>query len=421
MGFYVELDERNHPFQITPKEATGELAYTAIGEGCHYLNTFIYGTFNTGSMARPERWENAGKDLRAINRAGPLIMASRRIPACAAIYFPYDHWIVSGERYFPSFAYELIRRTFGECDLAHQDVVREKGLAPYRIVALLGTDILTEEDETQFVTFVQDGGVLLLDRIPSQTPSGEPLTRLQEMIGPMPMTDIEEQDCSDGKIIRLPPELDLVYWCIVEREDPAARHRIERDMRQAFSRTGIRPAVSCDDPEFDTYLLDADGASILVAVNHRPEQTTTLVCVHTVAHPVGYACDLSTGEEIPFRREDADTGPPDAAQLSVTLTPRQGILVRLFPEKPVGLSLRAGRDENDLVFELKSGGGYPIPVFIEAMDPEGRKNIRHSRELVLRGEQIIRSPLAVNEPEGIWEICACSPAVGWTESVRVSL
>lgn len=72
MGFYVELDDRNWPFQQNPKEATGELAYTAVGEGCHYLNTFIYGIFGAGNMSRPERWEDGGEDLRLIAKTLPF-------------------------------------------------------------------------------------------------------------------------------------------------------------------------------------------------------------------------------------------------------------------------------------------------------------------------------------------------------------
>ena len=418
MGFYVELDERNHPFQKIPKEATGELAYTAIGEGSHYLNTFIYGTFNTGTMARPERWEDGGEDLRAIAQAGSLIMASKRQPACAAIYFPYDHWILSRTRYYPTFAYELIRRSFGECDLLHQDVARERGIAPYRIVALLGTDVLSEEDEERLLAFVQSGGVLLLDKVPAQTPSGEGLTRLAEAAGRMPGEDLwepVEQPCGEGKIVKFPPDLDGTYRRAVEEENRSLRHQIEWTMRETLSQVGLSPAASCDDPEFNASLLDADGASILVVVNHRPEEAAALVRVHRAVDAVGYACNLSTGEAIPFWKED------DAVQLTVPLTPRQGILIGLFPEKLSGLSLNARQEGNELTLELRSGGAYPVPVFVEATDPRGRRNVRHSRELVLRGQEVIRSSLAVNELAGEWEFCARCPAAGWQETVRVTL
>ena len=421
MGFYVELDERNQPFQVTPKEATGELAYTAIGEGCHYLNTFIYGTFRTGSMARPERWADGGDDLRAIGRTGPLIMASKRMPARAALYFPYDHWILSGERYFPSFAYELIRRSFGECDLLHQDIARVEGMAPYRIIALLGTHVLSEEDEARFLAFVEEGGVLLLDKMPTQTPSGETLNRLSELAGSMPERDMEERECGAGKVVKLPSDLDLRYWRAVEGEDQALRQRIEWDMRSVFTRTDLRPAVWCDDPEFNASLLDAAGASVLVVVNHRPEQAAVLVRVHGAAHAVGYACDLSTGEAYPLQTGAVDTPHQDTLRLTVSLTPRQGVLIGLFPEKPGGLSLRARQEGDDLVYELESGSACPVPVFIEAKDPKGRKNIRHSRVMVLREREEIRSSLAVNEQEGTWEIHACCPAAPWSETVQVGL
>ncbi|NCB64355.1 MAG: hypothetical protein EOM52_12305, partial [Clostridia bacterium] len=41
-GFYVELDDRNWPFQQNPKEASAECAFTAVAHGADYLNTFIH-------------------------------------------------------------------------------------------------------------------------------------------------------------------------------------------------------------------------------------------------------------------------------------------------------------------------------------------------------------------------------------------
>jgi hypothetical protein len=187
-------------------------------------------------------------------------------------------------------------------------------------------------------------------------------------------------------------------------------------MRDALSRPGVSPVVSCDDPEFDACLLDAKGTSILAVVNHRPESAAGSVRVHKLTHAVEYACDLSTGKEIPFWKVHQE-----AIRLHVPLTPRQGILIGLLPERPSGWSLKARQEENELVVELGSGCACPLPVFIEARDPRGWKHIRHSRALVLRGRAVIRSPLAVNEREGEWKIEARCPAAGWNETAPMYL
>ena len=286
--------------------------------------------------------------------------------------------------------------------------------------------MLSAEDEERFLAFVQSGGVLLLDKIPSQTPSGEPLTRLLKAAGQMPGEqhpwEPVEQPYGAGAIIKLPPESDATYRRAVEEESRSQRHQIEWKMKEARSRLGLSPAVSCDDPEFNASLLDADGASILVLVNHRPEQAATLVRVHKMGHTVGYVCNLSTGEKIPFWKDgpDASQG-SEVIQFQVDLTPRQGLLVGLFTERLSGLSLRARQERDDLVIELECGSSCPVPVFIETRDPKGRKNVRHSRELVLRGQEAIRSSRAINEQEGEWEITARCPAARWQETVRVTL
>ncbi|NLF18338.1 MAG: hypothetical protein GX595_13965, partial [Lentisphaerae bacterium] len=114
-GFYVELDDRNYPFQVNPVEASAECAWTAVGQGCRYLNTFIHSPFGTGHGARPERWEHLGRTLREIAAAGPELARLRKAPAALALYFPVSQWFGSG-RHAPHYAYQLLLRACGDCD-----------------------------------------------------------------------------------------------------------------------------------------------------------------------------------------------------------------------------------------------------------------------------------------------------------------
>ena len=68
-GFYIELDDRNYPFQVNPPEASAECAYTAIGQGVTYLNSFINRPFGTGVTSRPERWEHLAAEGDKIHKA----------------------------------------------------------------------------------------------------------------------------------------------------------------------------------------------------------------------------------------------------------------------------------------------------------------------------------------------------------------
>jgi hypothetical protein len=125
MGFYVELDDRNYPFQINPAKASSECAYTAIGQGCDYLNSFINTAFGTGTSARPERWEDCGREMRKIASVAPLLKMMRKPPAEVAVYFPHTQWYVQGRSYTPMYAYQLALRAFGECDVLHEKVLRD--------------------------------------------------------------------------------------------------------------------------------------------------------------------------------------------------------------------------------------------------------------------------------------------------------
>ena len=385
MGFYVELDDRNWPFQQNPKEATGELAYVAIGEGCHYLNTFIYGIVGAGSMARPERWEDGGKDLQAIAKTTPLILHTKREPAKVALYFPYRQWIMCG-RYYPTFGLELFRRKFGECDVIHEEVALRSGFDPYEAIILLGTDIIPQEIEEKLLQFVRAGGILILDHSPSQSPEGRPLGRLKDLVN-------------------APANLDVLYRTAVEENDHETIRSLESWAREILVSRGIKPAVHCSDDEFEASLLKTEGASVLVVVNHRDE--TAKCDVEVFTRDVGYVCDLATGKAFDFRRTE------DSAVIQLELSSRQGIILGLYPEKPNDPVTQVKVEAGDIVVSLSEATGSPLPVFVDVFEPGGRKSIRHSRQILLRGKSETRSRLAVNEVCGDWRVRITVPALGF--------
>ena len=414
MGFYVELDDRNHPYQKNPLEATGELAYTAVGEGCHYLNTFIYGIFGAGNMARPERWEDGGEDLRAIAETTPFLLSTERAKAQVALYFPYRQWIISGS-YYPTFGLELFRRTFGECYLIHDEIAIRQGVNQYRAVVLLQTDILPKLVEEMLVEFVESGGVLVLDHCPSLSPEGVSLRRLKDAIGEMPSPDpwkAEAVPLGKGFVVKVPERLDATYRAAVEKDDADVVRALESWASEVFTEREIAPSTSCSDGEFEASLLRGADASALVVVNHRPDPAETTVEVRGVGHDVSYICDLATGRSLNFDRSG------DNLRIPVSLTQRQGIILGLYPRKPDMPDFNVRVEGGEFVLNLSEPTGSPLPVFIQTIDPGGRRSSRHSREILLKATAEIRSSLAVNDLPGEWRFRAVVPALG-TEIERI--
>ncbi|MCL6519040.1 MAG: hypothetical protein K6T99_04355 [Armatimonadetes bacterium] len=416
MGFYVELDDRNWPFQQNPKEATGELAYTAVGEGCHYLNTFIYGVFGAGNMARPERWEDGGADLRAIAKTTPFLLSTERAKAHIALYFPYRQWIINGA-YYPTFGLELFRREFGECDILHEEIALDRGFEPYQAVILLQTDILPQKVESTLIEFIRSGGILMLDHCPSITPEGAPLTQLKALVGEMPSAEpwrAETIQVGKGYIIKVPEGLDNTYRLAVEHDDVKTVDMLESWAREVFTNYGILPWAKCSDDEFEASLLIGKNASAVVVVNHRPETATAKISVNP-SLKVGYICDLATGKAFKFQKAGENITIP------VQLTQRQGAILCLYPKKPGRPEFDVQVANGEFIIRLAEPSGCPIPIFIEAIRPDGRRSFRHTREILLTGTAEFRMPAALNDPLGDWKFRAVIPMLATEVDKTVKL
>lgn len=261
-GFYVELDDRNYPFQINPVEASSECAWTAIGQGCHYLNSFINVVARTGSGARPERWEHFGRELRKIRDAAPRLLHTRKAPSPLALYFPYAQWLSGGRKFAPDYAYQLLLRAFGECDIAHEQVVAERGgFGPVKMLALFETDWLPPAAAARIVAFVRNGGTVLCDD-----------------------TSVLPAEIRDNpRVIHFAGNLGQQFSDAAEKPDAEATANLLRRVREATSKAGLTPHACADNEEVETDLLIGDGIELLVAINHatRPADTTVRLSGHS--------------------------------------------------------------------------------------------------------------------------------------------
>ncbi|MBM4046728.1 MAG: hypothetical protein FJ279_16595 [Planctomycetes bacterium] len=266
-GFYVELDDRNYPFQINPVEASAECAWTAIGQGCRYLNSFINHAFGTGVGARPERWECLGREMRKIREAGPMLLRVRKAPSPLALYFPYAQWMSGSKKFAPAYAYQLLLRAFGGCDIAHEQVVLERGnFGAVKALAVVETDSLPEAAATKLVAFVRDGGLLLCDdtaKLPAE---------LQ----------------GHARVVKFDGSLEQRFRDAVETPSPSARTELLNGVRQTLAKAGLTPHARAAHEDVETNVFAGDGIELLVAVNHAaaPVETTVELAGRREALPL---------------------------------------------------------------------------------------------------------------------------------------
>ncbi len=281
-GFYVELDDRNWPFQQNPKEASAECAFTAVAHGADYLNTFIHRLASTGCGARPERWQLARQAFREIGRLGPMLAASPAARSRLAVLHPNADERIRNGYARPDHTLELLKGVFGDLDVLPEQLVRESGTIPYQSLLLLDTEFLHEDTIAPLQHWIGNGGILFCDRLPTRTHRGEAIvwTGLGEPESTLGNSSVRR--LGRGRVTFLPENPEPVLQALVETvsPDPAAVARQVQKLADTIEAVaGPMPVrVAVRDAEeaptcVDTVLVGLrrmpEGV-LLVAVNHRP-------------------------------------------------------------------------------------------------------------------------------------------------------
>jgi uncharacterized membrane protein len=273
-GFYIELDDRNYPFQVNPAEASAECAWTAVAQGCQYLNSFINVAFDTGCGARPERWDRLGQELVQIRAAGPDLRRVRKTPAELALYFPYAQWLSGGKQFAPHYAYQLLLRAFGECDIVHEQILLERGgLGAVKALAIVGVDLIPDAAATLLRAFLENGGLIL----------GDETTTLPASLADHP------------RVVHLAGNLEQRFRAATETPDPAARADLLAQMRAVLDQAGLTAQARADHEEVETSLLSGDGLNLLITVNHAATPVETTVRLSGRTDPLRLSIPARSG------------------------------------------------------------------------------------------------------------------------------
>jgi uncharacterized membrane protein len=411
-GFYVELDDRNWPFQQNPAEASAECAHTAIAAGAEYLNTFILRTCTTGSGARPERWAKTGEAFRTIRRLGPLLTRLQRIPARVAVLFPEAHWFAHNGYPLPQYTLALLAQALGDADVIHEELFAQGQAVPADALVLCGVEVLRRDAFERLLSWVEAGGTAVLDRLPASDDRDLPLPWPESLrAGPLRTAH------GAGLWILLAAGLEQRCREAVEGH-PADRWQaqietLRRDMLPHLQRPGLaRAEVLRNEQQAEVGIRCAEGTILAVVVNHDPAAQETTVRLSDLPFVPGFAQDLATFEPVGIPADRQTT-----IVLDGTIPGRGARYVALYPQAPAALRLRMATETVrpgaalDCTVDLGVPGTWLLDLTVT--DAAGKTHDRLGGALATDdGRCTVRKTIPLNAKRGSWRIVARAPQVG---------
>ncbi len=392
-GFYVEIDDRNWPFQRNPREASSECAWTALAQGAQYLNTFIYRSFGTGNNSRPERWEHLGRTLRLLREMGPMLAHTRLEPAPLAVLYPTAQYLARADWTLPRYTFAALRAAAGQCDVAVERLCVREGRIQARALAVLGVRVLHHEFAPLLVRWVRDGGVLFVDALPVQDERGQELTLAKRLgIERVPAAG-ELLRCGRGLVVGLAADTEERWRVLFEEAAAEERRRALSEVGDLLARAGIQPGARAlaHADQIEAGLRVGNGAAVLVLVNHRAEPTEAAVAVPAMADwdAAWLAQTDARGRLVMRPLRISERG--GEVTIRVRLAARHGAAL-VLSEQPRGkvgadVSPRRPRPGRRATLVVSREGRRLEPAFVEVVGPGGRPLAWAEHRIALRGRQ----------------------------------
>ena len=160
-----------------------ELAYTAIAQGSNFLiSPSNYAGTNIPEETR--HWEDYGKSMAIIQKAGPGLLQAPKVKAKACFLFPRTQYLQLQEEYFNvGLSFELFLRSFGELDIIHEEQVIDDDLNGYKVLVLGDVKLLPVEVAKHIEGFVRKGGIVVSDCVPQMGEYKQPLNVMTQLFG----------------------------------------------------------------------------------------------------------------------------------------------------------------------------------------------------------------------------------------------
>lgn len=429
-GFYVELDDRNWPFQRNPKQASSECAWTAIAQGANYLNSFIHRRFGTGNDCRPERWEHLGRNLRIIRAVGPLLAATKRPAARVALWFPSAQQAIDNGYAFPKYLFAALHQALGACDLVIEEAVARGDAIRGRALVMSGVHTIDHRAIEPLRQWLRNGGILLLDRWPDRDERGHPVNLAAALGIPPSLPPWDTRRCGSGRVIALPADFDRAYRNAVETGSASQAKGSRDKLAGVLQDAGLRPTVLVLDRtgQMEAGLRLARGVAVVTLVNHDPSPNEATVLVRGL--PFKPAVVWAVSQERrgqPCGRLVAPETVGGAVALHVALPGHESRLYALWPHRPQRLQVlarpkAAHRGQTvHINLQAQPPGGLHL-AYMRVQTPDGVPLSTLSGPLALRnGSGELAWTVPINAPEGEYRIQAALPAFGLVCRARFSV
>lgn len=417
-GFYLELDDRNYPYQVNPPEASAECAFTALAAGTNYLNSFILTGFGSGTTSRPERWAKTGEALTAIRRLGPLLNRWQRRPARVAVLWPETTQFIDNGYTVPRYTLSLLAQAYGEADVIHEEVFAAGPPPELDVLLILNARALRRDVFERLIEWVKVGHKLVFDRAPEIDERGRPL------VWPDLPAQGDAIHLGQGFLVYNDPSLEAnVARPAVENQDPSDWAAAVENLRRETDLETTQPVdpltVQVTENVLQTDVgvrRDAHSAGLFI-VNHQPRATRTAVKVGPFPFRPGWVVDLVSGKTL-----DAKPGADGRLTLSHDIPSRWAWLVGVWEQRPTSARVevttptveRGGRLEYRVTL-LAGGkavrGSHLLELIVTG--PDGRSHARLAGARATDdGVCQVSGVVPINAAKGKYRVVAEAPLAG---------
>lgn len=446
-GFFIQVTDRDVPVAPwDPIRSSSEILYTAVGGGAKFFHLMAKGPFTNTQNCREEKFDVFAEDVRKVQRAAPLLDRAETPRSRIAMIFPFhdrlyrqpeprlpEGFIGLGfygrdqrpfDTIWPNHAAswnvsELLFRGFGETDVIDQRALHDGALDDYRGFVLTGTDYIADEDAEAIVRFVERGGSLVCDHVPTRNTDGAPSDVLRPLFSgePQPFyrnVTVTAATRGQGRTLLFSHDLNELYTSSVEAPEPALRYALKDTLRAFFLEAGIAPHAFSADYDVEADVLLTPDTLVLVCVNHAESRRQSRITLD--APPVLAVCAFDLATMLPHPLVRTEQG----LELEVDLDEREGLILGLYPDVPTESAIRLDRDVlnrgDSLGFEvvLTNQAGQPARgdqlADVTVIDPRGDTRREFGGRLCARNGRLrIDAPLGINARRGPWLIRAFDP------------
>ncbi|MCM8788263.1 MAG: hypothetical protein NC907_00560, partial [Candidatus Omnitrophica bacterium] len=378
------------------------------------------------------------KELKRIRKASPLLKKMNKPQAKIAMFFPYTNWIINPQKkqlppgytgigfyhkeerpfnrwyptgYTPFNAYEFFFRNFGECDVVEERLIARGHFNGYRMIALLATDFIHQQAAEKIEEFVKNGGILLMDKIPSFNQNGERISFMNNLEFSYfePLFDgieIKSAMFGKGKVYLLTDDLDQIYTDILVSDDTRKDILLKEKFQQiVFDRERILPHCLSTNTLVEASFLSNNEFICITVVNHSQKSEETTVKIFQPDYEVNFALDLITFEKISLRKTE------NGIEIDCELEDLSGRFIGLYNELPDTIEIegKASYKKGDyLYFKILPVSKNKVVngeflCRVTCVTPEGIIDCDKIISVNSSG-YILGKAIAENEITGIWSL-----------------